>query len=85
MILCPFLLEGAIVGLIGAGIPVALCLLLYQPVVEKLESAIPLLKTTVDFVPVSSVAAVVIPVGLLLGVGLGLLGSLWSIRKHLKV
>jgi len=26
-----------------------------------------------------------IPIGLALGVGIGLLGSMWTIRKHLKV
>ena len=76
---------GWLLGLIGAGIPVALCLFLYPRVVEKLESSIPLLKTAVDFVPVSAIAPVIIPAGLLLGVGLGLVGSLLSIRKHLKV
>ena len=26
-----------------------------------------------------------VPVGIALGVGIGLLGSIWTIRKHLKV
>ena len=30
-------------------------------------------------------AAVLLPIGLLLGIGIGFIGSIWTTRKHLRV
>ena len=39
----------------------------------------------VDFLPVATVYKTLLPVGIILGVGIGFLGSFFTIRKHLKV
>lgn len=38
-----------------------------------------------EFLPVDKVFSTLVPVGLVLGVGIGFLGSRVTIRKHLKV
>ena len=43
-----------------------------------------ILQGLTEFLPVSSVYATLLPVGLALGVGIGLIGSAFTIRKHLK-
>lgn len=44
-----------------------------------------LLNNIVDFLPVATVYKTLLPVGIILGVGIGFLGSFFTIRKHLKV
>ena len=44
-----------------------------------------LLNNILDFLPVTEVYKVLLPVGLALGVGIGFVGSFFTIRKHLKV
>ena len=44
-----------------------------------------LLSNIVEFLPVTQVYRTLLPVGLALGVGIGFLGSLVTIRKHLRV
>jgi len=43
-----------------------------------------ILTTILDFLPVGEVYKTLLPVGLLLGVGIGFVGSFFTIRKHLK-
>lgn len=43
------------------------------------------LSSMLEFLPVDKVFATLVPVGLVLGVGIGFLGSRLTIRKHLKV
>ena len=44
-----------------------------------------LLNNIVDFLPVVEVYKTLLPVGIALGVGIGFVGSFFTIRKHLKV
>ena len=39
----------------------------------------------VDFIPVGEIYMVLVPVGLILAMGIGLLGSTVIVRKHLRV
>ena len=43
------------------------------------------MKNIVEFLPVGDVYRYLLPIGLLLGVGIGFLGSFFTVRKHLKV
>ena len=81
----PFIIEGLIIGAVGAVIPLALLFFLYDKVVEYIMTKFSLLNNIVDFLPVATVYRVLLPVGILLGVGIGFLGSFFTIRKHLKV
>ena len=82
----PFVLEGIIIGLIGAAIPLVALYFLYQKAVEYIMERFSIINQYVSgLLPVNSVFAVLIPVGLILGMGIGFIGSIFTIRKHLKV
>lgn len=44
-----------------------------------------MLTNVIQFMDVNQVFVVLLPVGLLLGMGIGFVGSMFTIRKHLKV
>lgn len=81
----PFVIEGLVIGFIGAAVPLVLLFFLYDKAVGYVMTRFSLLNNIVDFLPVTSVYRTLLPVGLLLGVGIGFLGSSFTIRKHLRV
>ncbi len=81
----PFLLEGIILGLIGAAIPLAGLYVMYNQVIIHMLERFKVLDGILQFVPVWQVFKVLLPVGLALGMGIGFFGSLFTTRKHLKV
>lgn len=81
----PFLIEGAVIGLLGALIPLLATWFGYPPVVEGIRSRYVNLANIFAFLPRQKVFAFIIPVSLALSLGIGLAGSAFSIKKHLKV
>lgn len=81
----PFVLEGIVLGLIGAAIPLAALYFVYNSVVQYIFSKFNVLTGIVDFIPVGQIYQTLVPIGLLLGIGIGLIGSFWTTRKHLNV
>lgn len=81
----PFLLEGIILGLIGAAIPLAMLFVMYNQVIAYILKKFQVLDGILQFVPVGDVFHVLLPVSLVLGMGIGFFGSLFTTRKHLKV
>lgn len=81
----PFLLEGMVLGLIGAAIPLITLYYVYTSVVEYILIQFNVLTGIVDFIPVSTIYQVLLPLGIVLGIGIGLIGSFMTTKKHLKV
>ena len=81
----PFVLEGMVLGVIGAAIPLAALYFLYNTAVEFILTKFNVLTGVVDFIPVWQIYQVLLPIGLLLGIGIGFIGSIWTTRKHLRV
>lgn len=81
----PFVIEGMIIGLIGAVIPLVLLYFMYNKAITYILAKFSILNHILDFLPVNQVYTYLLPIGLALGVGIGLLGSAFTIRKHLKV
>ncbi len=81
----PFVIEGLIMGVLGAVIPLILLYGLYGKAVEYVLTKFRILNNIINFLPVTSVYKYLLPVGLLLGVGIGFIGSYFTVRKHLKV
>lgn len=81
----PFLLEGIVLGVIGAAIPLIGLFFLYNSAVEFILTKFNVLTGIVDFIPIWQIYEGLIPMGLGLGVGIGLLGSFFTTRKHLRV
>ena len=81
----PFVLEGMVLGVIGAAVPLAALYFLYNTAVEFILTKFNVLTGVVDFIPVWQIYQVLLPIGLLLGTGIGFIGSIWTTRKHLRV
>ena len=81
----PFLIEGVIIGLLGSAIPLVLLYVLYERVVEYILTKFSILNNVVQFMDINQVFTVLVPIALVLGMGIGLFGSIITIRKHLKV
>ena len=81
----PFVLEGMVLGVIGAAIPLAALYFLYNTAVEFILTKFNVLTGVVDFIPVWQIYQVLLSIGLLLGIGIGFIGSIWTTRKHLRV
>lgn len=81
----PFLIEGLVIGIVGAGLPLILSLLGYDRGIELLNSKLTMIEHLELFQPVEEIFTILIPAGFILGVVLGVLGSAIAIRKHLNV
>ena len=81
----PFVLEGVLIGLIGAVIPLVGLYFMYSKAIAYILEKFSLLNNIVDFLPVADVYQILLPVGLALGVGIGFIGSFFTIHKHLRV
>lgn len=85
MIRAPFIVEGVVIGIVGALIPLASMYYLYEYAVTYLMERFAILSSAVYFMPVGEIYPVMIGVALALGVGIGFFGSSFTIRKYLKV
>ncbi|MCI5529418.1 MAG: permease-like cell division protein FtsX [Blautia sp.] len=81
----PFVLEGVVLGIIGAAIPLIGLYFGYNGAVTYILTKFNVLMGVVDFIPVADIYRTLLPIGLALGIGIGLVGSFWTTRKHLKV
>lgn len=81
----PFVLEGILIGLFGAVIPLWLIYLLYDYVLSYMLERFTMLSNLLNFLTVEAVFNVLTPVSLLVGVGIGFFGSIFTVRKHLHV
>ena len=81
----PFVVEGMLIGLIGAAIPLGFIYTLYNVVLSYVMERFSMLSSLLSFVTVEEVFRVLVPISLGLGVGIGFLGSFTTVRKHLRV
>ena len=80
----PFLVEGIVIGLVGAALPLLLLWFLYERLIRFIIDHFSVLAQWLTFVPTSREFQTLIPMSLIVGVGIGFLGSAVSVRKHLK-
>ncbi len=81
----PFVLEGMLIGLIGAAVPLGLIYSLYNYALNYVANRFMVLSGFLNFLSVDEVFHFLIPVSLGVGVGIGFLGSISTVRKHLHV
>lgn len=81
----PFVLEGMLIGLIGAAVPLGLIYSLYNYALNYIVDRFLVLSGFLNFLSVDEVFHFLIPVSLGVGVGIGFLGSISTVRKHLHV
>ena len=80
----PFVIEGIIIGLVGAAVPLIIGFPIYAKVTSAIYEYLPVIKF-IQFRLTGDVFGFLFPFGIVFGIGLGVIGSVTSIRKHLRV
>lgn len=81
----PFIIEGIIIGIIAAIISLAILGLAYNLIISKLGNSAVLAKIGMSLLSFADISTLLVIVYLVLGIGIGALGSTISMRKYLKV
>ena len=81
----PFVIEGMLIGLIGAALPLGVIYGMYNIVLTYVTERFPMLTTLLSFLTVQEVFGVLTPVSIGIGVGIGFLGSIVTVRRYLRV
>ena len=85
MLRAPFIVEGLVIGLLGAAIPLAAMYFLYRQTVAYVMEQFRILSGIIRFLPLETIFPTMAGVSLALGAGIGFLASFFTIRKHLRV
>ena len=81
----PFVIEGMLIGAIGALIPMGIIYSVYNEVIGYIIGKFSNLSRLLAFLPVNEIFAKLLPGSLIMGIGIGFLGSIITVRKHLRV
>lgn len=81
----PFLFEGILIGLIGAVIPLIIIYLIYSGAIIYIMSQLQTVTRIFTFLPVWDIFKILVPVSLLIGAGIGFIGSSIATGRHIKV
>lgn len=81
----PFIIEGAIIGLCGTAIPLGGIYYFYEGAIDKISSQFSLLSNFLVFIDISTVYQTLVPVSIAIGILIGILGSMMTIHKYLRV
>lgn len=80
----PYLVEGIVIGLLGACIPLAFLYMIYYKILDFVAQKLDNDLKKLEFLAVDDLFAVLIPVSLGIGIGIGFLVSLITLRKQLR-
>lgn len=81
----PFVIEGILIGLLGSVVPLISIYYIYTNVIVYINDRFQILSGLLNFLPVETIYRTLLPVSVGIGVGIGFLGSIVTVRKHLKV
>ncbi len=81
----PFVIEGIIIGIIGAALPLIAIYIIYSNLIIYVQEEFTILNDLLKFMSVKEIFAKLVPIAMILGVGLGFLGSMFTVHRHLKV
>lgn len=81
----PFIVEGIIIGVISAMISILILGLSYNLILNKIMESSITSMISITLLPFSEIFTLVVSVYLGLGIGIGCLGSIISMRKYLEV
>ena len=85
LIRAPFVFQGVLLGFIGSAVPLGIIYVLYQKAVTYFTERFGVFSDVIRFLPIEDIFPVMAAAGLALGVGIGFVGSFFTIRKHMKV
>ena len=81
----PFLIEGAVIGIIGSAIPLGILYYLYNRMIFYVAVKFGMLADVLKFLQVNELFRTLLPTGMILGLGIGFFGSFFTAQRHLKV
>ncbi len=81
----PFVIEGMLIGAAGSVLPLAVIYIIYNHVISYVTSRFQMLTQLLKFLTVEQVFQILIPVSLMIGIGIGFIGSFSTVRKHIRV
>lgn len=81
----PFVIEGIIIGIAGAAVPIIILYFIYAKIVGFILDKFSILSNILVFVDGNEIFRTLIPLSLIVGVGIGLVGSISTMRKYLRV
>jgi cell division transport system permease protein len=81
----PFIIEGVVIGLIGAIIPIVICWLAYARFEVIYVTDFSIIANTASLKTGLQIFSIVGPISILMGALLGAVGSITAIRRHLNV
>lgn len=81
----PFIVEGVVIGIIGASIPLVILIVSYDSIINYINNKFNLISGWLTFLEAAQIFRILIPVCLLIGIGVGFLGSFFTVRKHLNI
>ena len=81
----PFVIEGIIIGAIGALVPLGIIYGLYDKLIEYVVGRFSVLSQVLKFLPLNTIFDQLFPVAMAVGVGIGFFGSAFTVRRHLRV
>ena len=81
----PFVVEGMLIGIFGAIPPLALIYFLYDVVIKFITERFSVLSQLLTFLSIMDIFKILLPVSLIIGLGIGFVGSIVTVRKHLRV
>lgn len=80
----PFLAEGVFIGLVGAVIPLVVFVPVYKKVINFIAGHFVSLSEWLSFVSIGDELKILIPVSIIVGIGIGYIGSSVSVRRNTK-
>lgn len=81
----PFIVEGVIIGIVAALVSILILGICYNFVIEKMATSSIVNTISLSLLSFSDIFGLVIAVYLILGIGIGIIGSIISMRKYLEV
>ena len=81
----PFLIEGLIIGALGAVLPLLLMTGVYNRAMFVFQERLGILSSLFQLLPMETVFRFLTPMALILGIGIGFIGSGMAVRKYLRV
>uniref|UniRef100_UPI0040566326 permease-like cell division protein FtsX n=1 Tax=Agathobacter sp. TaxID=2021311 RepID=UPI0040566326 len=85
LVRAPFMVEGIVIGLAGAAVPLVLLYVLYDKIMIYVAGQFSFVGALLKFVAPTAIFQSLVPIAVALGVGIGFLGSIWTVRKHIRV
>lgn len=81
----PFIIEGILIGLLGGILPLGILFAIYEGVTESVLKRFNTLTNVFAFIDIKTEFRLLVPLILLMGVGIGFIGSFFTVRRHSNV